>query len=646
MGTDTSPSGGSSNATDFIKYDMLVRYGSHANGGEGCFGHRYKKNSGSGGYGWADDPREAGTIEALTKVYDVEKFYGNICKEIYFKPGAELRLQQRLTYEKAWVEKELVANKWYLMSAPLKGTFAGDMYVPTAMTDYSLDTPAEVKGRQVTEAFQPINFDKSKGYSRTLYPIYQRSWGQTAKVYTKTDDIRATDYSAKLKFGSVSSNLVEWGHTYNDVQVPYTGYSGFAIRANKKDQTDNTLIRLPKVDTQYDYYQWDNTSPDAGKVTQEVAKGDGVYGRLVFDNKAEGFTSADLETWNIPLTNLQAQGTDEDGYTYYLVGNPFMASIDMGKFFGYLDGGRYYSYNPKLNPVYYTYEAGTVTAVDARTTAAVSRPLQAFIVKCKANDAPEGIVFNRWAITDGNYTPPTLYVPEGGSGTRAMNPTLTLRAANGKGSSEATVRIDASASSGYNAKEDASTLFDSNLSDVPMVYTVAGSRAVSIDSRPDLDVVSFGVACASNDELVEVQCSMSNVPLGQRPLATGGTQECSSLMVFDVVTGSMTEVGEGRSFVVQPNDYGRYFLTTNGDLTAIRETLASEDIVISVRNRQLTVRSASELETVRVVNNNGMVVISLNDCGTETTVNLALGGVYIIEAETEHDRKTRKVIVK
>ena len=642
MGTDTSPSGGSSYPTENIKYDMLVRYGTHAQGGEGCFGHRYKKGDGSGGYGWANDPRAAADIEALTNVYDVEKFYGNICKEIYFKPGAELRLQQRLTYEKAWVEKELVANKWYLMSAPLKGTFAGDMYVPaTAMTDYSLDTPAEVKGRQVTEAFQPINFDKSKGYSRTLYPIYQRSWGQTAKVYTKTDDIRATDYSAKLKFGSVSSNLVEWGHTYNDVQVPYTGYSGFAIRANKKDQTDNTLIRLPKADTQYDYYQWNNETASTGGVTQTVTKGSTVYGRLVYDNQGGGLMSDDLEQWSIPLANLQVQGTDEDGYTYYLVGNPFMASIDMGKFFGYLDGGSYYSYNPKLNPVYYTYEAGTVTAVDARTTAAVIRPLQAFIVKCKANDAPEGIVFNRWAITDGNYTPPTLYVPEGGSGTRAMNPTLTLRAANGNGSSKATVRIDASASSGYNAKEDASTLFDSNLSDVPMVYTVAGSRAVSIDSRPDLDVVSFGVACASNDELVEVNVDCSK-------FTDNGLQftDDNHLYIIDAVTGSIMEVGVGSSFAVQPNDYGRYFLTTNGDMTAIRETLASENIVVSVRNRQLTVRSASELKMVRVLDTNGIVVASLNDCGTETTVNLALSGVYIIEAETEHGRKTRKVIVK
>ena len=657
MGADTSPSGGSSNATDFIKYDMLVRYGGHANGGEGCFGHRYKNGDGAGGYGWANDPRDPDAIAALTKVYDVEKFYGNICKEIYFKPGAELRLQQRLTYEKAWVEEELVPNKWYLMSAPLKGTYAGDMYVPTKMNDLSMATPEEKPGRQMTEAFQSISFSTSAkdatasetsqpAYSRTKYPIYQRSWGQTAKVYTKTDDVRATDYSAKLNFSSVTSGLIEWGHTYNDVQVPYTGYSGFAIRANKKDQKDGSdndipaLIRLPKADTQYDYYQWDNTSPDAGKVTQTVTKGEEAYGRMVFD-----YTSGDQEQWSIPLANLQAQGTDEDGYTYYLVGNPFVASIDMGKFFGYLDTQNvsnpvYYSYNPKLEPVYYTYTAGTVTAVDAKTTPGIIRPLQAFIVKCKASDAPENIVFNRWAITDGNYTNPTLYVPDGSNGARVVTRGLTLKASNGSGASSASVNLSDVASEDYVNGEDVTTLFDSNLADVPMVFTVAGDKAVSIDRRPALDIVPFGVACASSEMVqLTVDCSKFTVD---------GLQFTDEdiLYIIDAVSGSVTEVGTEKTFAVQPNDYGRYFLTTDKDITGIRETLAEEGIVVSVRDHELTVRSAAEMKSVRVLNATGAVVANVRDGGLETTINLAVGGIYIVEVQTAGSRKTVKIVVR
>ena len=603
-------------------------------------GHRYMKSNGAGGYVWNDDWNTSEHISSLTKVYDVEKFYGNICKEIYFKPGAELRLQQRLTYEKAWVEEELKPNMWYLMSTPLKGTYAGDMYVPaTAKTDYSQAGTPSVTGRQVTEAFQPITFNNSKGYSRTQYPIYQRSWGpQSSKVYTKTDDVRNTDYSAQLKFTRVTSDLIEWSHTYNDVQVPYNTYAGFAIRANRKSMTDNALIRLPKADESYDYYQWDNTVPASGAVTaQTVDKTDA--GRFVFDN-----TSVDKEQWTIPLNLLQAQGTDDEGFTYYLVGNPFMASIDMGKFFGYQDGSTYHSYNEKLSPVYYIYKDGAAKPVDATAeitaenkSERIIRPLQAFIVKCKATDAPGNIVFNRWAITDGNYTDPTQYVPKGSQsggnnpsgGTRA----LTLKAANGQGSSTASVNLSEAASDGYAAEEDATTLFDSNLSDVPVVYTVAGNKAVSIDTRSAIDIVPFGVACVASNELVSVKLSWSE------------ERGVNRLYVLDAVTGEMTEVTDGQSLSVQPNDYGRYFLTTRGDLTAIREATA-KGIVVSVRNKTVTVRSSEPLTTVRVMTTGGNVVSSLSNCGTEASIPMAIGGVYLVEAQTANNKKTMKVMVK
>jgi hypothetical protein len=536
LASDTSPSVGSSAYLDdkFIRYDMLVRYGTHANGGEGCFGHQTMSNSG-GSWGW--NTFDPASFTENAKVYDVEKFYGNICKEIYFKPGAELRLQQRLTYEKAWVEKEMEPGKWYLMSTPLKNTYAGDMYVPTSMTDVSAGT--SVKGRQVTEAFQPITFNTTD-YSRAKYPVYQRAWGlQDTKVYTKTDDIRKTDYSAKLRFGSVTSSVAEWSHTFNDVQVPYNNYSGFAIRAHKKSQTDNALIRLPKADTQYDYYQWDGHQPASGAVASQTV-GKVNAGRFVFD-----YESGDQEQWTIPLTNLQAQGTDEDGNNYYLVGNPFMASIDMGKFFGYEDNGTYYSYNPKLDPVYYTYEAGVLQAVNATTAAGIIRPMQAFIVKCKESDKPENIIFNRWAITDGNYTPPTNYVPENGPGNNGARLfTITLSAENRSGGSAASVDICEQASVKYDQAEDAMTLFDSNLADVPTVFTMANGRALSIDKRPALDIVPFGVACASSDEAVTMTIKGTDAIEGP-------------LYVIDAVTKESTAVGDGDTFTVQPNDYGR-----------------------------------------------------------------------------------------
>jgi hypothetical protein len=187
------------------------------------------------------------------------------------------------------------------------------------------------------------------------------------------------------------------------------------------------------------------------------------------------------------------------------------------------------------------------------------------------------------------------------------------------------------ASADYVGGEDVETLFDSNLSDVPMVYTVAGSRAVSIDNRPSLDIVPFGVSCAASDELVEVSLSGTDVVEG-------------ILYIIDAVTGSMTEVRNGCSVMVQPNDYGRYFLTTNGGVTSMK-TIGMSGIVVSVRGKLVTVKSDSQLQNVRVLTAGGTVVDEMANCGTEVsfTVN---DGVYIVDAETDNDRKTVKVMAK
>lgn len=658
-GTDPKTS---SNPTENIYYDMLVRYSYSPTDkfGEGCFGHRYvtveqlnstdpltaaeataynnamhpvtNKVEGDilthdeaiayNATTWADDDFDD-TQGPQGKVFDCEKFQGNICREIYFKPGAELLRQQRLTYEKAWVEMELDANKWYLLASPLQSTYAGDMYVPTSMTDVSLSTPADVKGRQVTEAFQPINFDQSKGYSRTLYPIYQRSWGlNNGTVYVKDNDIRANSYSANLKFSSVSTSLVEWGHTFNDVQVPYhtsaqtldNNLAGFSIRAHKKDQTDKTLIRLPKADTSYDYYNWDNTSSDpAATGVKNVSKDNYGYEfegvtlftvpysyRLVTD---EHQRDGDLE---YSISAMQQQGD------YVLVGNPYMVSIDMKKFF---------DTNSTLDQTgYWTYEASAAVAHTKPTTVCsdIIKPMQGFFVK---KGTATKIVFNRDMQIDGNFPPSA---PSTGNGARQT--TVTLSAANSRGSSSASLEVNDKASAGYIGGEDVETLFDSNLADVPMVYTVAADgQAVSINQLPALEVVPFGVSC-SGDEMIDVAVD-------------------HSVYVFDALLGTTTAVNEGESVSIQPNDYGRYYLTVSEDASGLLTNKALTGITISVRDRVVTVTSNDDINQVKAVNVSGATAYE-STVGSKTTQFTLPTGTYIIDVNGIAGNKTVKILVK
>jgi len=165
-----------------------------------------------------------------------------------------------------------------------------------------------------------------------------------------------------------------------------------------------------------------------------------------------------------------------------------------------------------------------------------------------------------------------------------------------------------------------------------MVYTVADGKAVAINEIPEIDLISFGVV-SNADGLATVTFSGTDIIAEQ-------------LYVLDAVTGETTEVTDGQTVSVQPNDYGRYFLTTRGGLTAIQEAKGGNGIVVSVRNKTLTVRSDAGLKAVRIVTVGGETVASAADCGTEASFALANSGVYIVEAQTASGGKTMKAVVR
>ena len=566
-------------ATENIQYDLMVRYTEQVCQSTEAHGH----------------------VAATAKVYDCEKFYGNWAKEIYLKPDAQLLNQQYLTYEKAWVEKELTANAWTLMSTPLQNTYAGDMYVPYNSSD------ATKNGRQLTEAFQPITFGDGTGaYSRTKYPIYQKGWTQGGVyVYTKTNDIRASKYSANIP-GGVSTVLNQWSHEYNDVTVPYSTWTAFAIRAHKKAQSEKTLIRLPKADTSYGYYQW-NTSLTDGKLTQTVSKT--TTGKLLTDGTPNitGVThgvvygSTDRTAGSGEITARKADIQEAHGYQ--LVGNPYLCSIDMAHFIsensGNLDTQGYWTYDHN--------------STDSATTSGYIEPMQSFFVKMKSGVT--GVVFKPSMMRDKTTI------------AAAPSREFTLTAANERGRSAATVVAG-------EEEKSVETLFDSNLEDVPMVYTVADGQAVSLNQVTELSKpIAFGVTCNSNEP---VDVTFSDI----EQLTDG------EVIVVDAVDGKTQTIYEGDTFTVQPNDYGRYFLLFAGGTTGIEEAVdVRQGVVVSVRGREVTVTAGDEISSVRALSMNGATMYQDGTCGTSTSFSLA-AGVYIIQAESAGKQYTVKVMVK
>ncbi len=643
--TDPSPMGNgyttptSCDPTAGIRFDMLVRYTE-----TDCQGHYNKAKEVVG--------------EGTAKVYDCEKYYGNICREIYFKPGAELQKQQRLTYEKAWVEKELQPNRWYLMAAPLRATYAGDMYVP-----YNSSTVAE-NGRQTTEAFQPINFTAEANaagyaYSRTKYPMYQHAWGNAdltgdggPRVYTTENDVRQTSYSAVLNYGNTwSGNVVEWSHTYDDVQVPYSELTAYAIRAHKKTTAAGTelpsaLLRLPKADTSYDYYKWDGTNPDpaAGNGIKAVKKkfstpkkpqifsgeefnqDPNAYAKLVADK--------DYQTDAVTVDISKAQHLDG----YVLVGNPYMSCISMRAFFNANENELDESRVPNRDAIksgalqtnYWIYDE-TTGELRAYKEAGVIRPLQAFFLKTSAN-----VTFTPRMMMDyWNGETPGV---NGGASTGGTTepaparPTLTLTA---QGGSLATVELVDEASADYVVNEDVETLFDEHLADMPTVFTVAGSQAVSIDERPQLGLLPFGVACSTTEPV--------NVTISLGSSSTASTTP-TTLYLYDAAANTQTEVFDGQTVSIVPNDYGRYFLSSE-TLNIGGTEQEQRSIIVSVRGRQVTVSSSADISRVQAVSIGGGTVYEADDCGRSASFQLSRGS-YVITAEGDAGQRTMKVVVR
>lgn len=289
-----------------------------------------------------------------------EKFYGNTCHQIYFKPQGELRDQCYLVYDKAWVEKELEPNKWYTMASPLQYIYAGDMYVPAK------------DGRQETKAFTDITFDTNI-YSRSKYPVYQRAWMKSdVKEITPKSDYPASHYPSVAAPENVDMNLGYWSHVYNKVDESYAAdgtFGGFSIKAGNallpKDKTKKALLRLPKADTEYQYFDYKGNENSSSKT--RVTKDPKGRGRLLvaFNNDEKHLAE-----------KTQALGTD-NASGFYLVANPYTCSISMAKFF---------EANTGLQKAIWMVENGEVKAIsnaelDKQNYAI--QPTQSFFVKKK-----------------------------------------------------------------------------------------------------------------------------------------------------------------------------------------------------------------------------------------------------------------------
>lgn len=515
-----------------------------------------------------------------------QRYRVNICRDIHFEPGAQMLHAEQLIYNKAWTDVEITPGQWTAVSTPLQDVVAGDWYAPTAT------------GRQETEYFKDINFTDG-GYDRLNPAVYQRSWSTGATIVEKQAPNTPVSFDT------------EWSSAYNDASVPYVAGGGFSI----KGVTSNSslLFRFPKADTEY------TVSTAENKTVDRTTAGRLLVSQMVDRRNPLQYVHSD---------EVSATLTPSIDGKYLMVGNPFMAPLDVQAFV---------SANSDVLAQKYWISSDLTTAVTydesnktwSENTSLLIAPYSVFYVEAKTpSTATAGVEVKFTADMQKFETTST------GEGSQTVS--LKITAEDAEGSSSAAVRYAASASNGF-GMEDAQMIsgLTGNADNAPKVYTVAGNTAVSVNQLKDAQRIPLGVTAADGSVVT---------------LTFSGVAAVKDAAIYDAELQSETPLYEGYQLTVNGPSYGRYFLIGKGSgtTTGISDVETDDNVsVSSILPRQIVVTSDAELRSVSVWSVSGALLKKATLNGDYTcTLNNVDSDVVVVRTETANGTQMTKLRVR
>lgn len=543
--------------------------------------------------------------------FKCETFHGNLCDQIFFKAQAELLNQPYLKYNKAFVEKEVESNKWNLVSIPMKNIYAGDFFVP------------KTTGREESKtAFSAMNFDGTSD-NRVAAPVYQRNWDSNAtQVVDGVTNYKAHDYNGTnisidtISDASMNVESLYWSHVYNKLDENYSEGKGFALKAGDQYKTLSAkwLFRLPKEDEEYKYFE-----PDGGysDLKVSVPKHEKYMLNVPYSNEP-GL----LGEISQPLTS-----NTHSNNRYYIVGNPYTASLSMYQF---LNG------NPSFERKVWTLVDGVLKAHSVpegtynRSQDYIIEPMQGFFVKVKEGETVSQANFTLMMTTDRWIS----------GGTAVQEPAAVyINVVNDDNlCSTAKVVVCNDADDEFVDDEDVELLNNSDIEDVPQVYTVAGNQAVALNKLSNINFLPLGIIAKVDGNVMSNGATL-NVEISANRYVT------DKLFVFDAKMGTFTPADAPIS--IMANEHGRYYITTS--TYNLKQHNDEANIkCFSPNSGTITVSSPNiAIANVRIYNFEGLLVTSaLGINQASWTKNIGCG-LYIVKAETKDGQsKTFKLSVR
>ena len=187
------------------------------------------------------------------------------------------------------------------------------------------------------------------------------------------------------------------------------------------------------------------------------------------------------------------------------------------------------------------------------------------------------------------------------------------------------------ASNDFLPEEDTEVFINSDLVNAPTVYTLCGRLATTINTVRDFRSLPLGVESTS-----DAPCTLT---------FRGVEMLGDSISFYDAVEQKLTPLESGMTFKVSGQTQNRYYL-----VRSLNKKDAAEETHLQIFTEGLKAKviasTAEPITVVRCFDTGGRLIYTASPQLPEYSFDLPRAGVYIIEAETEHDRKTRKVIVK
>lgn len=382
---------------------------------------------------------------------NVDEFYGgNYCNNIHFEPGAAVLNTQYLEYDCAYVEMEVTAGEYHMISTPLCGMVTGDMFVSSEMPAY----------------FTQLD-DKTYPEVRHNPLVRQKMYSHAVTTVTFGENANKT-----------VADIADWSRTFNAVAQKYDPAQGIKMMVGNAGDNTKYRLRFPKEYTTYNYYNLSGVQQKFESFGPRTKNG-----RFAYEANNNSFT--------FTLKN------EVEGAKYFVAGNPFMSYIDVKEFL---------LNNTGVSAIKLVETDETITSSNADGLQIA--PMQAFYVVATSPNLNElRITYTSDMFVQPSANPATrasrsVSVPSAGE--------MKISATSEGSVSTCSLVLSAGASDSYSAKEDVVSLIDEDFMPKVKVYTVADKRALDIQKMNNAKHVDLGFVVKDGTQNAEITLNYGN----------------------------------------------------------------------------------------------------------------------------------------